>query len=169
MRGASILLYLFAAGMLGVGAWQAFKQQTMIRSAVPVEAQIITPAPTVKVQTSGSGRRRSTTYTPVIHYRFTIDGQTRTSHNIFAYKNSTSQSRANQLVAEHRIGRRVTAYASPADPSVAFLLREWLFEPYVFMLFSMIFVGIAALIQTSVRPRAWHVPQPAAGKPGWHE
>src|SRR6185436_9004024 len=78
---------------------------------------------TVTINVNGGGGSR--TYSAVITYRYSVDGQSYTSHRYwYEGGGSSSQSGADALAAEYAAGKQVTAYYDPKNPAEAVLNNE---------------------------------------------
>lgn len=139
-------LYLGAGAFLafgllfaGIGARKLI-QFNASRDWPSVSAEVIS----AEIDTSSrrtSKTSHSTSYTPRIVYRYTVNGQTYTSERAaFAYKNSRST--AQDFVKRFHPGAQVSAFYDPANPSEAVLVREGSRLLWVFIAFGSVFAAI---------------------------
>jgi hypothetical protein len=126
---------------IAIGSWQVVEQRRKMTSYVEGKGEVVTPGPEVKVRT-GTGKNRSTTYTPVVRYRYESRGSIYRSESVFPVSGSVSKSRAYEVVNQFPVGRAVKVYYDPADPGQAFLVRRWEFWPYLFVMFPMVHFAI---------------------------
>jgi hypothetical protein len=166
------LLILFFVAIpvvfIAIGGKQIFEQKHKLSSYVETDGQVVAPAGEVKVRTS-SGRNRSTTYTPVVRYRYEVGGNVYRGERVFPIDASAGRARAFEIVAQHPVGKSVKVHFDPADPGEAFLIRRWDFGPYMFVLFPMIHLAIGVGLWASGVWRTSKAAEPASASGGWHE
>ena len=168
------LLVLMFVGIplvfIAIGAWQIAEQRRKLTSYVEGKGEIVAPAPEVKVRTS-SGKNRSTSYTPVIRYRYEAKGSIYRAERVYPVSGSVSRSRAYEVVNQHPVGRAVKVYFNPDDPGDSYLIRRWEFWPYLFVLFPMVHFAIGVgLASSGVWRRADSVAlAPMETRDGWFE
>ncbi len=93
---------------------------------------------------TGSGRNHSTTYGPEITYEYDVAGKHYTSSSVLPLGQFSTSDRnwAHDIVRPFKAGRQSTAWYNPADPSEAFIAREYSFLAPTTVLFSTPFVVI---------------------------
>jgi hypothetical protein len=157
---------------MSVGAFMAFDQQRKITTYVPADATIVSGEVQRRESSGGSGsnRRTSVSYGPAVTYRYDVGGQSYTSDDLRPTGTETgSQSWAEGVVGRFPPGSRQTIWHDPRDPAKSFLLREWSFTPYLFVLAPMLHLSIGlgvGLLTRWGRGRAAPL-VPRAG--GWFE
>ncbi|MBN1346408.1 MAG: DUF3592 domain-containing protein [Phycisphaerae bacterium] len=128
---------------VGVGTYLVHRQHHKITTCRPVEATVLSTD--IKVtQSRNSDGRTSTSYQPIVVYRYEVDGRTYTCDAVTPLAESASRSWANEIVNKYKKGREVTAYYDPKEPAEAFLEKQYSFFPYMFILFPMLFFAVAA-------------------------
>lgn len=129
-----ILFSGFAGIFLAVGSGMAWHQGHRIAVSQPVPATI----ETTRID-SARGSKGGTSYTPVVEFRYRVDGQDyRGDDPLPMTVSSSSYESAQAVTTRFSPGQEVTAWYAPANPGSAFLLKEPSFFPYIFMLFPMI-------------------------------
>ncbi len=171
MRLVAILFIAIPLVLMGFGIRQADEQRRRMTSYVATQGRVVEPKPEVRVHTSTSGKQRSTTYTPVVRYRYEVGGDVYRSERVFAMSSSTSRGKADALIAQYPVGRTVTVYYDPTDPGQAFLVRRWEFTPYLFLMFPMIHlaIGMGLWFAAAAGRRATTTGAPAVASGGWYE
>ena len=148
---------------MGVGGSIAWNQHRKIATYRPVEAVVLS-----KTVESHRGNK-STTYTPIVEYRYTVDGQSYTARRVLPVNLSSGYGWATSVIAPFSVGQTTRAYHDPNNPAEAFLLRQYSFFPYIFILFPMVFVALlmGAVIGGGASLRA--PPEPIVQPDGWFE
>jgi hypothetical protein len=168
MRYAIAMLTAAAALFIAIGANVVLDQQRALSAARPVPGTIVS-AQVREFTLTDTKNRRTTTYRPVVYYRFAIGGTIFTSSRVFPLSQDTSQSRAKQIVDRYKPGANVTVWYDPKNPIESFLVREWDFSPYLLILCAMTFLS-TGLGFWAVGPwRRKQVWPPKAASGGWHE
>jgi hypothetical protein len=167
-----LLILIFVAlpvVFIAIGGKQILEQKHKLTSYVETEGRIVAPPGEVKVKTS-SGRNRSTTYTPVVRYRYEVGGNVYRGERVFPVNSSARRTGAYEIVAQHPVGKAVKVHHDPADPGQAFLIRRWDFGPYMFVLFPMIHFAIGiGLWASGVWRTSSKSTEPVATSGGWYE
>lgn len=65
--------------------------------------------------------RDYTTYWPVVHYTYTVDGQELEGTRIARVGYTAGKRKAEKHLAQYPVGREVRVYRDPTDPSTAYL------------------------------------------------
>ena len=93
-------------------------------------------------------RGKSSTYLPVIHYRYRFGEQTYESTRLQAFEEHSSRLWAQEILDQYPVGVMATAYVDPSDPTMAILLRDYSLTPYVLSiaLFLVAVLGMAWLM-----------------------
>ncbi len=157
---------------LGVGAWQAHEQSTRLKRFLPVKAEVIETDVESHTSSSTSNGGSSTTYKPVVTYRYEVNGQSYTCREVTPIRFSSSDyDWAREVVArfeDARAGEQsVDAWYNPDDPSDAYLLKEATFFPYMFALFPMLFFAVVAFMATRMISSKADPLEPVPNQPGW--
>ncbi len=155
---------LISAVFVAVGTGMAWRQHRKITTYEPAAATVLSTR--IERHVSHNKHGTSVTCKPIVNYRYEAGGKTRESGVVLPISQSSSHSWARSITDRYKPGQRTTAYYNPANPSSAFLLRQYTFFPYLFILFPMIFfagaIGAAAAAGSSSDP----VP-PAPQPDGW--
>lgn len=103
-----------------------------------------------KVIESELERRRNdgkTTYSAVIVYQYTVDGQQLECDDVWFGQYSTSdRSEINRIVRQYPVGQQVDVYYSPNDPATAVLQPGVTASSYLVFGIGMLFFGIGGLM-----------------------
>lgn len=140
---ALVFIGLVALGILGVigffavgGLIEVHTQAALMARAQPVPATIISSdvrRETFRSSSSTGGRHTSTTtvvYLPAVTYTYDFQGGPHESDDVYTFPRNGSDSWAQGVAAQFPPGAKVTAYADPAHPERAFLIRAWVPDPY---------------------------------------
>lgn len=140
---AIVFIALVALGILGVigffsigGLIKVHEQSALMARAQPVDATIVSAEVRRDVvRHTSSTRSRSTstttiTYIPEVRYSYAIAGAEHTAAQVYTFPRNGAESWARSVVAQFPPGAQVTAYADPAHPGRAFLIRAWVPDPY---------------------------------------
>jgi len=144
-----VIFALFFSGMASVfvivGARGALHQATCLRTYLPVPARILSS------DITRIPARKGDLFTANILYSYSVDGTryvSSTQSALDGYISSpSSQSAAQDLIRAFPASSTTTAYRSPTDPRLAFLIHRLRFLPYAFMLLPMIHfeIGLGVL------------------------
>lgn len=157
---------------IGMGIQRAWDQQRFVVDAKTTEAYMEGSTFKIDAKTDSKGRR-TVSYEPSVSYLYTVNNVTYRSNRAFPTRTQTSKETAEKIVADFPAGRTVTAWYSPANPSVAHLIHETEFAPYMLILFPMVHLSVGLrLIAMGVGRRLRKdqgKPTPVPGKEGWFE
>jgi hypothetical protein len=145
-----------------VGIGGVWRQHQRISGFLPVRATVISSE--VRSHTSSKG---STSYSPEVTYRYEVSGRKFTGEDVLPLSMSAERSWAEGIVRRYPAGKTAEAYFNPADPSDSFLVKEYSFFPYFFILFPLIFLAVAAGVWFGTREQP--IPPPATQADGWFE
>ncbi len=124
VKGLFVFLFL-SVGLFITYAivWSGYRQNDAHNRFQQVTAHVVSSR--VTSSSSGSGSNRTTSYQPVITYRYTVEGHEYESkqYHFFGRGHSTWES-ADQVASAYPVGKEITAYYDPDDPSVAVLDRS---------------------------------------------
>ncbi len=152
---------------VGVGGYLAWSQHHKITTFVPVTATVLSKE--VERHTSrDSDGRTSTSYEPVVKYRYQVDGQTYTCDVVTPLDDSGSSRWAHELIGRYQVNEETEAYHNPKEPHEAFLAKQYSFFPYIFVLFPMLFLAVGAGVAVGTgMGRRRSEPWPVSGD--WYE
>lgn len=129
------------AVLMVVGVSMITTQQDRLARYLPVPAVIVES----EVRTS-RGSKGSTNYHADIRYAYEVNGYKLSATQLNAAGVTESgHDWAHGLVTAYPVGMKTTAWYDPAAPEEAFLQRYTAFDPYVFVLFPMLFIYIGAM------------------------
>ena len=114
--GIALLLGGLAA-MSGV-LWLHARQLAVVKSFVEVEAVVLNS----QVLKSEEDRERESTYSPLIRYRYVVEGKSYKSER-FAFHYSMDEKQVEREVAARPVGSTTKAYYDPLDPGASVLHR----------------------------------------------
>ena len=161
-RFVGVFLLLFGLVFGGVGGFMAWKQQRMIATFLPTDADILE----THVETKQDGDD-SPTFLPVATFRYTVNGQAYTGKKVFPTEVSAGSAWARGIInriqvldaAAARDKSHVPAYYNPRAPAESFLLAEYTCFPYIFLIPGLAIATAGAgllsgLLGRTVRPIA---------------
>ncbi len=158
---------------LAIGLSMILAERAVLSRAVPVPAQVVAAeVEATTTRSASSGSRGSTTHAtmvflPRVRYLYTYDGKDYEGTAVYATEVGQGDAiRAVEVVSRYPPGMSVTAWVDPQDPSRAFLERDVDVLGYIFAMFPMIILTIAAgvgpIVLGAGRPR----PPMEEGGPG---
>jgi hypothetical protein len=140
--------FIAVAGIfLAVGGWNVWQQADKLSRYAPTEATVLGTDVKRDVSTDSDGDR-SVSYTPMVDYRYEVDGETYQGGRVTPLDaGSSDRGWAEGVARRFNEVDTVTIYYDPASPGDAFLLRHVSFFPYIFVVFPMLFLvlGVAAV------------------------
>ena len=78
-------------------------------------------------------------YMPVINYTYTIDGRAYSSHKRLPFPDQYgTRLWAQEILDQYTVGESITAWRSPNDPADVYLEHKIIFDPYLWLLLSMV-------------------------------
>ena len=149
--GITVLAVVFVPMFLlslGGGLWgwyQIVEQDRVLGTGKDVEAKVIHSE--VVWHPGGANTRPS--YEPVISFSYAVDGTTYESPTVVPGRVEGTHGWAHGIVRDYSAGRITTAYYDPADPSTAFLIKQYINDPYLFTAFSGLFAAVAIVFPAS--------------------
>jgi hypothetical protein len=123
---------------IGVGGSQVMSQHKKIQTFVPVQATVLSKSIATHVSRSSKGRR-SVTYSPVVNYIYKVGRRNYNNNTVLPISLSSSHGWAQEIIDKYSINSTYTAYYNPEYPPESFLVKKYIFFPYIFILFPMIF------------------------------
>jgi hypothetical protein len=153
-----------ALGATGFGAYQVWHQARRMTSYLPVEATIVSTELRRHVDRHGI-----TTYEPHVKFRYAVNGVRYASENCLPADDRGRYAWASSILSRFQAGGRYPAYYDRADPSDAFLLRQYQFGPYLFVLFGCAMFAGMVYLYVGVRRLNARVPEPMLRPDGWYE
>lgn len=121
--GVVVLLFLSVFGAFFVGA--VFQHQVAVQENTGTATATVTSTD-IDVQTDDDGDK---SYSPVVVYEYTVEGETYENDNVFPggfQRSRGSRSWAEGIVAEYAVGSEATINYNPDDPSRAYLRNDGL-------------------------------------------
>ncbi|HEY7116586.1 MAG TPA: DUF3592 domain-containing protein [Tepidisphaeraceae bacterium] len=172
MKHAVTLFTLVAAMFVALGANRAMEQQREFEHVRPTQGTVISASVRQFKPTTGPGAGHSgTTYAPDVRYRYSLLGSVFGSNQVFVRRGmTTSRARAEQIVAQFPAGKAVMIWYDPDKPGESFLVRDFRFEPYLIILYSMILLAVGLGIWAArpwQRAKVWPPKPPREGN--WRE
>jgi hypothetical protein len=163
--GQSIVKWVAAAFIvlplifLALGVWLALDQHHKITSYVEVPATVLSTDIEAHTSTDSDGHT-STSYEPVVVYRYEYDGGSYEHDEVFPLSMSAGRGWAQKTIDLFEVGQQTQAFVNPENPASAFLLKQYLFFPYLLTLFPMIFVsvGLGLALSAGSSPRKPRTP-----------
>ena len=146
--------FVFVAG----GTHTYVAQTDAIEAAEPIEVEVLDTEIERERRSSDSGSRYK--YTPVVEYRYEIDGETYTDDTVYPAGISQSQnsrSAAEREISDFEPGETAMGFAAPDDPEVSYLIdmspREVALRSSIFAVIGSIifFVGIVINFRWAAR------------------
>jgi hypothetical protein len=163
--GSSIVKWVAAAFIvlplifLAVGVWLALDQHDKITSYVEVPATVVSTDIETHTSTDSDGHT-STSYEPVVVYRYEYGGDSHEYDEVFPLGMSGGRGWAQKTLDQFKPGQPVPAFVDPENPASAFLLKQYLFFPYLLTLFPMVFVsaGLGLALSAGSSPKKPRTP-----------
>ena len=90
------------------------------------------------------GSKGGVSYKPVVTYTYQVEGTSYTSSSVTILPESRSWGWAIGISQRYRPGAHATAYVDPGNPHKAFLVNEFSGIPLLFVIFPLVFAGIAS-------------------------
>jgi hypothetical protein len=150
----SIVVLLVVCGFLGaIGVAPTVSHHTAVQENQPTEATV--QSTDIDVKTDDDGDK---SYSPVVTYEYTVDGQTYTEDNVFPggfQRYDGSRSWAANVVDQYEPGDQVTVYYRPGAPSHAYLRNDGLPDSmYIGVIAVLVAIGGGiGLVTTGFRRR----------------
>lgn len=166
VRWIGVAFLLIGLLFSGVGAGVAWHQDRTIRAAIETRGVVLKRWIDVRTSSSSDGGT-STSYRPVVEYRYTVDGRTLQGDHVYPLSISAGRGWAERTIERFRDGETVAVYYRPERPDKTFLLRHYSFFPYLFLLFPQVFVGLGLAMALGAGASRAKPPTPVAGNDGW--
>lgn len=135
------VLAIFVAAGLGLFGSEVYRVATW----QPVSARIL------KTDIKAVRGDKGTSYTPVVRYRYSVNGAQYQSTQVLPLTISASYAWASKLRDRFQAGQVVTAYVNPSRPASAFLVRQVSLLPLLFVAIPLLMVGVLAWIASMQR------------------
>ena len=168
MKKFGAIFALFGALFMSIGIGLAWNQQHRIAVSLPMQAEVLAKRVDVKTSSNSDGGS-STTYKPIVEYRYTVDGATYNGDSVLPMSMSAGSAWAHRVIAPFKVGSTVEGFYHPTKPHKSFLLKRASFFPYIFILFPMIFVAVGVGIAFGSGASKRNPPTPVASTEGWYE
>jgi uncharacterized protein DUF3592 len=139
-RAALAFLALFGLVFGGIGGTIMVREHQRLTTWLPAEATVLSKS--VDRHSDSDG----TTYSPIVVYRYNVNGRPYTSSSVLPTKESRSGGWARRIVEEYELNRTYTAWYNPADPEQAFLRRSRSIVAAIFTAIGALLVVVAALV-----------------------
>lgn len=166
MRVFIALFTLIPLLFMGVGLGGVWNQHWKITHYLRVRATV-TSAEVQSHTSRSSNGGTSTSYSPEVKYTYEVSGRTYASRRVLPLDISANRSWAEEIVGRYQPGKTAEAFFNPADPADSFLVKQYSFFPYFFVLFPLIFLAVAAGVGFGMRRRT--ILPPLAQSDGWFE
>ena len=137
-------LSIFVAVGLGVFGSELIRLETWR----PVSARVLSTG--VKTVSGSKGN----TYAPLVTYEYSVAGASYSCDQVLTISFSSGEKWAEGIRDRFHPGDAVTAYVNPGDPSKAYLVRDLLYFP---LLFVAIPIGMALLVAWAIRKQRQQV------------
>lgn len=170
MRFAGIFLVLFGLIFAGVGGAMAWRQERKIATFMRVDADIVEAHTEVRTDSENND-----TLLPVATFRYTVNRSNYEGHKVFPEDVSSSTNWANKVVERVRAmgaeaaknGTHVAAYVNPRDPGDAFLIPEYTWFPYPFLIAGLATLSVGIALLSGMAGRRWQPRAVAVDGSGW--
>jgi hypothetical protein len=156
----------FAAGLVVffVGAQGAWDQHRKITTSRPVEVTVLSVGVRKHVSHGKSGT--STSYEPVVEYRYEVEGRARTGRSVFPRVQRGKSRWANEIVDRFPPGSVQQGFYVPGAVHEAFLIPRYSFEPYALMIVPVGALALAVFLAYLIVKPPPEPPLPRSD--GWH-
>ncbi len=168
MKVFGCIFALFGLVFVAIGGGMAFKQHRKIQHAQSTTATILSTDIERHTSTDSDGHT-STTYKPIVNYRYVVDGKTYECGDPLPLSIKSGHAWARRIVRQFKVGATVDAFYDSANPSKAFLLARYSFFPYIFILFPSIFIAVGIGVALAGGASTRRPPRPVARNDGWFE
>ncbi len=168
MKLFGIIFSLVALIFISIGAALAWNQHHKITSYLPVTATVLSKTIESHTSTDSDGHT-STTYKPIVMYEYEVNGMKYKCGTVQPIDMSSGHGWAQEIINKFTKGQKVEVFYDPEDPNSAFILKEYSFFPYVFILFPMIFLSIGLGVLISSGASETKPPLPVGSDKGWYE
>jgi|GEM_PF-1814263 len=145
MKAVGIIFILFASIFIGVGGTMAWRQDYKIKHWKPVKAVIVS-CHVERHESTDSKGHRSVNYSPEISFRYKAGTGSQDANGALPLSQSSSSAWASGICNRFKAGQEVTAWVNPENPAEGFVVRQYSFLPYIFILFPMVFVAAGILV-----------------------
>ncbi len=141
-----------------VWGWvQILEQHRLLSTALETEAVVV--ASEVEWHPDPTNDQKAE-YLPAVRFSYTVGDDTHESSTASPARSAGRHAWAEQIVRQFPVGQKTTAYYDPIDPSTAFLLKEYLPDPYLLTGFACMFACFAIVFPASF---FWPWPRVRAG------
>lgn len=134
VRRLRVFLFPFLGIFVVVGGLLYATQVKRYITWQPVSARIVSAD-----MMSSADNDNGTTYRPLISYAYDHGGTTLIATGTTIITMSSSYRWADAIRQRYPVGKRVTAYIDPANPSQGFVVRELSWFPLIFVIIPLIF------------------------------
>lgn len=140
-----VLFTILPTTFIVLGAYLIWSQKQRINTYLSVPAEVLSVHIDKRVRRSENGST-SSTYAPVVEYEYRVENQRYESKNVLPSGDvAASQDWAKSITVRFPVGKKVTAYYDPNNPTKSFLLRELQYFPYLIAQFPMLIMLVIAL------------------------
>jgi hypothetical protein len=140
-RYAVVIAAIFFAAFMGIGGWLEYVQYSRLATYRPVSAMVLT-----STTTSHRGSKGSTTWSPAVSYRYTVNEHEFVGTQTTPINESRSGQWAFKIAARYQPGQTTTAWYDPDRPDQAFLLHEASWLPVMFIAIPLGILGVILII-----------------------
>lgn len=130
------LVVLLGVFLMTWGGYTAWEQWHAVETFEPVDAEVVS----VRVEDDGF---------PAVTYRYTVEGATYTSNDVFPGAGRRGGQVAKRSIGTYVEGQTVTAYYDPDDPARSFLVRQPFYTTPLLTLIVGVWVILFGLYQAS--------------------
>ena len=138
-------MLLLSLGGVIWGWYQISEQQRLVSTAEQTNGVIVSS----KVERQAGPHDGEADYKPVVQFSFTLNERNYESTMVSPGRDAGPHKWADEMVRRFPAGQTTTAYYDPADPSAAFLLKEYQTDPYILMAFASLFASVAVIFPAS--------------------
>jgi hypothetical protein len=97
----------------------------------------------------GGGGRSKTTYKPVVNIEYRVKNKTYTCGDVFSNPRGGDTQWAQRISAKFKKGDEITAFYNPKNPADAYLIKHYVFTPYLITLGSLIVFLLGTMVMFS--------------------
>ncbi len=120
--------FLCGLGGIAYGCWGIYAQERQIRTSQPI------PATVTGQRTETQKAKGFVLHMPVIQYEYTVKGRRYSSDVTYPADDFGRKQWAEDFLKDYPVGKAITVYVSPDDPSQAFLIPHRGSDPYLAVL-----------------------------------
>ena len=163
MKSLAILLVPLSLIVMGVGVWWAWLQNYRITTYVPV------PATVQSTQTITHHSRGNVRYSSNLTFLYEINGRIYSSNHVLPVSRFGNPTWTQDISDRYQAGQKCEAYYNRQQPDEVFLCKQYDFDPYLYILASVLLMSIGVGVLVAKYNERRHFPKPVSTDGNWFE